>query len=251
MRHLVASAIALALFDSVALGDQVLYANQPVDPTQGPNGQLLRDGTFSDSMSSQGTYFYSQAVGQSFRISSEGTQLSRITIWGSSETNSTNPSGITSLDSNIRSLQVTLFRITPGDSYFPEVHSWTIDIGYVTQSRTGTYVPTLLTPVFQLDMSLGNSPSFAAGDYMLSVGANLVNANNAAFVWTDGQRNGNDPTIGNRSYYTVGEIASQWGSWLPVSQGQTSGAMVLYGIPAPGTFALIMMAVAGRRRSRS
>lgn len=252
MRLLVASIIAIssAPLSSALAGDSLLYENRPIAPTPGADNKLFRDGNFSDSMNSEGLNYHSQAFGQSFQILSEGTTLSKMTIWGSCESASQNPSSLTALDPAIVALQVSLYRIPSAGSAFPLIQQWNVPISLVTQLRTNTYTPNLLTPVFQLDFLLGNSPALAAGSYMLSVGGVLNDPDAPAFIWTDGERDGSLPGVGNTAYGTYGEVSTEWGLWLPVVDSQASGSMLVYGIPAPGAITALLLAGVRRNRRR-
>lgn len=252
MRQIVATLVVLAIGAPALGGDTVLYSNNVMAPVIGTGGTRFRDGPFSDAISSQGLYFNSQAFGQTFRILSDGTQVNRIRVWGSSETTSTNPQSITRLDPNITALQVTVYRYTANESEFPRVTTVpiTIPVAQVVQERTDSYVPGILTPVFQLDFNL--NLQLGAGDYLLSLGGVLADGDNApSFIWINGERDGRSQQVGDSSRYTIGEIASQWEDWLPVNNAPTSGSMVLYGIPAPGVITALLVAGArGNRRRR-
>jgi hypothetical protein len=104
------------------------------------------------------------------------------------------------------------------------------------------------TPVFQMDMALANDVTLGAGNYILAVGGILADPDGDAWVWMDGVADGSLPST--QAYLTVGDFAPQWGYWDPVNSG-VSGAMVLYGVPAPGALALLGLAGLrqGRRRS--
>jgi hypothetical protein len=92
-----------------------------------------------------------------------------------------------------------------------------------------------------------------AGSYMLSIGGVLTNGQTApSFIWINGERDGRSPVVGDSARFTIGEIASQWDTWLPVENAPTSGSMVLYGVPAPGAIGALLLAGArGNRRRRA
>ena len=255
MRLFVASIIALTIVAPSVAGDQVLYRNDARTPVSGPNGLQYRDGNFSDGFSSDGDNYYSTAFGQSFRIVADDpanpARLTRLTVWGASEYQASDPLSQTALDPNIVALEVSVFRIDTSQVYFPMVQNWIINISDVQQALTGTYVPGILSPVFQLDMALGGSYDFGTGDYLLTVGGILEDQEGESFAWIDGQRNGSTGGVGDRSYVTNGEVQSQWGVWLPIVGSDSSGSAVLYGVPAPGAIAALAIAGLRHRRRRS
>jgi MYXO-CTERM domain-containing protein len=129
------------------------------------------------------------------------------------------------------------------------VHSWTISTPLITQTLTDSYVPDVLSPVFQLSTALSGNKTLIGGDYLLSIGGLLTDADGDAFAWTDGQADGSLPAT--QAYATVGDIPTEWGRWSPANDG-TSGAFILNGVvPAPGAFALLGLAAAAWRRRRS
>ena len=243
MRHVVALSLIMGCSSAAFASDGVLFSNLPPAPTQPGNYQ---DGIFSDAMSSQGLNFYSQAFGQGFRIASDSTVKS-LRVWGASEyvESTLPPEQQQLLSNNVTSLQVSIFRLGGQGTSYPVVASWTISIADVLQARNGAFVPNIMSPVFQIDMNLGGNVSLTAGDYMLSIGGVLADPDGSAFAWISGRSDGSRP--GESGYVTTGDIASQWGIWSPDSSGAT-GAMELYGIPAPG--ALAVLALAGRSRGR-
>jgi hypothetical protein len=253
MRHFIASLTAIAVSSSAYAGETVLYSNNVMAPVPGEGERLYRDGPFSDAMTSQGLYYNSQAFGQTFSIARDSTGVSRLRVWGSSETTSNDPQSITRLDPNISALQVSVYRYDASETEFPLVTTKpiTIPVSQIIQTRTDTYVPNLLTPVFQLDMALGLT--LDAGSYMLSIGGVLTNGQTApSFIWINGERDGRSPVVGDSARFTIGEIASQWDTWLPVENAPTSGSMVLYGVPAPGAIGALLLAGArGNRRRRA
>ncbi len=251
MRSFAACAVVVGSMSALA-GADVIAQNGPVTPTTDPvTGWQLRDGTFSDGLSSSGNYFYSQALGQKFTVGSGQTvTIGSIDFWGSSEyISSQAPWTETALSSNVYAIQISILRITPGNNQYPVVHSWTIDTPLITQTLTDTYVPEVLSPVFQLSTALSGNKTLIGGDYLLSIGGLLTDADADAFAWTDGQADGSLPA--SQAYATVGDIPTEWGRWSPVGDG-TSGAFVLNGtgVPAPGVLALLGLAGATRRRRR-
>jgi hypothetical protein len=237
--------VSCAFAASSAAGVAVVAQNLPIEPS--PSNPRL-DGTFSDGLQSAGGYFYSQAFGQGFSLSGSGTLLSNLTVWGSSEFTNGNPSGNSGVSANITRMQVSIMRVSGSTGDYPMVANWSIPIGQVTQTNTGWLVDGILTPVFRMDMVLADQVTLAAGNYILSVGAILEDPDGDAWVWMDGVADGSLPST--QAYLTVGDFAPQWGYWDPVNSG-VSGAMVLYGVPAPGALALLGLAGLrqGRRRS--
>ena len=223
--------------------------NLPVPAVQDPvSGFTVQDGTFSDALQSGGSYFYSQAIGQSFSVASgQSSTITDISFWGSSEYfQSTTPWNQTALSSNIISMQIAILRTDTGTSDFPIVHSWTIQTGQFSQVLTGNYTAGTLSPVFLLSTVLAGNYTLGAGNYMITIGGVLNNPDGDSFAWTDGLTDGSVPAT--QAYATVGDTPTEWGSWIPISDG-TSGAFVLNGVPAPGAVALLAMAgLRGRRR---
>ena len=239
---IVASSPALAQSTPIA---QNLPYPAVLDTT---TGFYVQDGTFSDALQSGGSYFYSQAIGQSFSVASgQSSTITDIAFWGSSEYFQSNtPWNQTALSSNIVSMQIAILRIDPGKSDFPIVHSWTIQTGQFSQVLTGNYTAATYSPIFRLSSALAGNITLGTGNYMITIGGVLNNPDGDAFAWTDGLADGSAPAT--QAYATVGDTPTEWGSWIPVSDG-TSGAFVLNGVPAPGAVALLAMAgLRGRRR---
>jgi hypothetical protein len=239
---IVAASPALARSTTIAQNLPVPAVN---DPTSGFN---VQDGTFSDALQSGGNYFYSQAIGQSFSVGSgQSSTITDIAFWGSSEyIQSSTPWNQTALSSNIISVQIAILRTDTGTSDFPIVQSWTIQTGQFSQVLTGNYTAGTLSPVFLLSTVLAGNYTLGAGNYMITIGGVLNNPDGDSFAWTDGLADGSLPAT--QAYATVGDTPTEWGSWIPISDG-TSGAFVLNGVPAPGAVALLAMAgLRGRRR---
>ena len=234
-----------ALAQSTTIAQNLPYP-AVLDPTSGYN---VQDGTFSDALQSGGNYFYSQAIGQSFSVASgQSSTISDITFWGSSEyIQSNTPWNQTALSSNIVGMQIAILRTDTGTSDFPIVHSWTIQTGQFSQVLTGNYTAETFSPVFRLSSALAGNFTLGAGNYMITIGGVLNDPDGDAFAWTDGLADGSLPAT--QAYATVGDTPTEWGSWIPISDG-TSGAFVLNGtVPAPGAVALLAMAgLRGRRR---
>ena len=239
---IVAASPALARSTTIAQNLPVPAVN---DPTSGFN---VQDGTFSDALESGGNYFYSQAIGQSFSVGSgQSSTITDIAFWGSSEyIQSSTPWNQTALSSNIISVQIAILRTDTGTSDFPIVQSWTIQTGQFSQVLTGNYTAGTLSPVFLLSTVLAGNYTLGAGNYMITIGGVLNNPDGDSFAWTDGLADGSVPAT--QAYATVGDTPTEWGSWIPISDG-TSGAFVLNGVPGPGAVALLAIAgLRGRRR---
>ena len=239
---IVAASPALARSTTIAQNLPVPAVN---DPTSGFN---VQDGTFSDALESGGNYFYSQAIGQSFSVGSgQSSTITDIAFWGSSEyIQSSTPWNQTALSSNIISMQIAILRTDTGTSDFPIVQSWTIQTGQFSQVLTGNYTAGTLSPVFLLSTVLAGNYTLGAGNYMITIGGVLNNPDGDSFAWTDGLADGSLPAT--QAYATVGDTPTEWGSWIPISDG-TSGAFVLNGVPGPGAVALLAITgLRGRRR---
>ena len=251
MRHVVALLLTSVASATAAHG-AVIAQNQPLPPfTSG--GVSYQDGVFSDGLASGGNQFYSQAFGQSFSIGSGGSAtISGLTFWGASEyINSSNPSGQQALSSNIASIQVSILRISGSTSTnYPVIANWSIPAAQLAQVRNGSYVPEIMSPVFELTSALSGNISLGAGDYILSIGAILNNPEGDSFAWIDGEADGSLP--GSRAYATTGDVSTEWGFWSPVTDG-SSGAFILEGtvVPAPGALAALAMLGARRNRRRT
>jgi len=252
MRSFAACAVVVGSMSALARAD-VIAQNLPVTPSDPDpvTGWQFRDGTFSDGLSSNGNYYYSQALGQKFSVGAgQSVTIGSIDFWGSSEyVNSQTPWTQTTLSSNIYAIQISILRLTPGNNQYPVVWSWTINTPTITQTATGTYVPDTFSPVFQLSTVLSGNRQLLGGDYIMTIGGLLTNGDGDSFAWTDGQADGSDPAT--QAYATVGDIPTEWGRWSPASDG-TSGAFVLNGtvVPAPGVLALMGLAGTARRRRR-
>ena len=248
--RLFAASVFIIVAASPALAQSTPIAqNLPYPAVQDPTtGYFVQDGTFSDALQSDGNYYYSQAIGQSFSVGSgQSSTITDIAFWGSSEyQQSTTPWNQTALSSNIISMQIAILRTDTGTSDFPIVHSWTIQTGQFSQVLTGNYTAETLSPVFRLSSVLAGEITLGAGNYMITIGGVLNNPDGDSFAWTDGLADGSVPAT--QAYATVGDTPTEWGTWIPISDG-TSGAFVLNGVPAPGAVALLALTgLRGRRR---
>lgn len=250
--RLFAASVFITVASSPALAQSTPIAqNLPYPAVQDPTtGYYVQDGTFSDALQSGGSYYYSQAIGQSFSIASgHSSTISDVAFWGSSEyIQSNTPWNQTALSSNIIGMQIAILRTDTGTSNFPIVHSWTIQTGQISQVLTGNYTAETFSPVFRLSSVLAGNITLGAGSYMITIGGVLNNPDGDSFAWTDGLADGSIPAT--QAYATVGDTPTEWGTWIPIPDG-TSGAFVLNGInvPAPGAVALLAMAgLRGRRR---
>jgi hypothetical protein len=251
MRLFAASVSVIIAASPVLAQSTPIAQNLPFPAVKDPtSGYDVQDGTFSDALQSDGSYFYSQAIGQSFSVASgHSSTITDVTFWGSSEyIQSSTPWNQTALSSNIISMQIAILRTDTGTSDFPIVHSWTIQTGQFSQVLTGNYTAETFSPVFQLSTVLAGNFTLGAGNYMITIGGVLNNPDGDSFAWTDGIADGSVPAT--QAYATVGDTPTEWGTWIPIPDG-TSGAFVLNGInvPAPGAVALLAMAgLRGRRR---
>ena len=247
--RLFAASVFIIVAASPALAQSTPIAqNLPMLPVADPSGFAVQDGTFSDALQSDGNYFYSQAIGQSFSVGSgQSSTITDIAFWGSSEyQQSTTPWNQTALSSNIISMQIAILRTDTGTSDFPIVHSWTIQTGQFSQVLTGNYTAETFSPVFRLSTVLAGNFTLNAGNYMITIGGVLNNPDGDSFAWTDGLADGSVPAT--QAYATVGDTPTEWVTWIPISDG-TSGAFVLNGVPAPGAVALLALTgLRGRRR---
>ena len=236
-----------AAFAATVQAQTAIISNGPVATTK-QGAYQVRDGSFSDALSSNGGDYYSQAIAQGFSLSG-GATISSIDFWGASEyVTSTQPWTKTALSTNVNGFQITLFKVNDNGT-MPQVANWTIAANAFTQQLTGTYTTTTLSPIFKISAALSGATQLTAGKYAITVGGRLINPNGDAFAWIDGQWDGSGGST--QSYITVGDIPSQWGTWLPLTDG-TSGAFSLYGsVPAPGALALIGLAGLCSRRRRS
>jgi hypothetical protein len=252
MRFLAASAVISIVASSASAqsGGSVLAQNLPVTPTFDPSsGRFVQDATFSDSLQSQGNYFYSQALAQRFNVAAPSWTLTSLSAWAASEYIGQNPPSQTALSSNISALQVQILRLEGSTGQYPTVANWVIPIADILQVQQQTFTPGIYSPVFRLDMALANNVTLSTGSYILTIGGVLVDPEGDAFSWVDGQADGSQ--LNTQAFFTTGDVSSDWGFWAPVTDG-TSGAFELRGnaVPAPG--ALVALAVAGvaRRRRR-
>ena len=248
--RLFAASVFIIVASCPALAQSTPIAqNLPYPAVQDPTtGFYVQDGTFSDALQSGGSYFYSQAIGQSFSVASgQSSTITDIAFWGSSEYFQSNtPWNQTALSSNIISMQIAILRTDTGTSDFPIVHSWTIQAGQFSQVLTGNYTAETFSPVFRLSTALAGNFTLSAGNYMITIGGVLNNPDGDSFAWTDGLADGSAPAT--QAYATVGDTPTEWGTWIPISDG-TSGAFVLNGVPAPGAVALLALTgLRGRRR---
>jgi hypothetical protein len=166
------------------------------------------------------------------------------------------------LSSNIIAIQVAIFRITPGNPEFPLAEGetsqqaiWTLSRSQFTQLATGNSVDIdgTLSPVFQMDAALSGAFQLAAGDYMITIGGVLDNAEGDAFAWVDGAFDGGNPAT--QAYGTRANQPGEWGRWIGLAQApepSASGAVMLFGqgTPVPGPAALALLGLAGRASRR-
>lgn len=237
MRRSVADLVLASTFvlNASAGASVVIFENLP---NVGTGNRV--DGTFSDGLASQGLNFYSQAFGQGFQITEPGTAVNSLRIWGSSEFIDGIPPSVQGIAANVRSLEVSIMRVTSGATNYNRVYNRSFTVSsQVTQTATGILTQGLLTPVFQMDIDLGEFVSLGTGSYILSVGGILDNPEGNSFIWNDGVADGDAPAT--RAYVTVGDTAAQWGYWNTVPGG-ISASVVMYGVPGPGALALLSIA---------
>lgn len=237
---LIALASSLPLLCAPA-GAAVIFNNPPnVDSSN------RVDGTFSDGMASDGLNFYSQAFGQGFQVTQSGSAINSIRIWGSSEFTQGIPPTNQGISDNIKSLEVSIMRVAGTSTNYDRIYNRIFTVAtQVVQTATGVRTPGILTPVFQLDIDLGEDVAVANGSYILSIGGILLDPDGDSFIWSDGVADG--AQAATQAYLSVGDTAAQWGYWNPVETG-ISGSMVLNGIPGPGAVALL--ALTGLRQGR-
>ena len=229
------------------------YSNAPKPAVPDPNGSgfMIQDGPFSDGFSSGGNYYYSFALGQRFSINTTQT-FGSVRLWGGSEyiESGIPPWQQTRLSQNISAIQVSIFDIgATGPASTPR-HSWTIDIGSITQTATGNYIGGSIgySPVFRLDAALLGGYTLGAGNYLVSVGALLTIPDGSAFAWMSGIADGS--AAATRSYGTSGDQAGEWGQWAPLVGG-TTGAIEFYSeIPGPATVSVLALGGLARSRRR-
>ncbi len=192
-------------------------------PMTNASGQAT--GYAADAISSGGSYFYSQALAQTF-TASQGYNLTQLTFWGSSE-NFVQP-GL----ANFAGFQAVIY---------------SADFSTVIATKTWTLAQLQVTATGALNPQGGIEYQFAgnltgglaAGTYRLSVGAILVNGQDDAFIWSNGEAN-------SGLYYSIG--ANFGTNWSANDTG--SGSFLLFGnVPSPGALALLGLAgLTGRRR---
>ena len=251
------AALAIAASSAHALdgSNTLLYSNAPA--TDAATG--LDQAVFSDAYDSEGDYFYSFALGQRFSQVTDFTVKS-MRFWGVSEYIFGGSQA--ALSSNIIAIQVAIFRITPGNPEFPLAEGetsqqaiWTLSRSQFSQVATGNNVDIdgTLSPVFQMDAALSGAFQLAAGDYMITIGGVLDNAEGDAFAWVDGEFDGGNPAT--QAYGTRANQPGEWGRWIGLAQApepSASGAVMLFGqgTPVPGPAALALLGLAGRASRR-
>ncbi|MBU3683261.1 MAG: hypothetical protein FGM39_04485 [Phycisphaerales bacterium] len=257
MRRIVALAAGLTLMVASAASAGIpgtpWYSNAPKPAVPDPSGSgfMLQDGPFSDAFSSGGNYFYSFALGQRFSVSQTQT-FGSVRLWGASEyiESGIPPWQQTRLSQNISAIQVSIFDFNGTGPASSPRHSWTINVGSITQTATGNYVGGSIgySPVFRLDAALLGGYTLGAGSYLVSVGAVLTIPDGSAFAWMSGIADGT--LAATRSYGTSGDQVGEWGQWAPLVAG-TTGAIEFYSeIPAPGAVSLLALGGLARRRRR-
>ena len=239
--HVALIALTSPLLLSAPAGAAVIFNNQPnIDSSNEV------DGTFSDGMASEGLNFYAQAFGQGFQVTQSGSAINSIRIWGSSEFTQGIPPTNQGISDNVKSLEVSIMRVAGTATNYQRIYNRTFTVAtQVIQTATGVRTAGILTPVFQLDIDLGEDVALANGSYIMSIGGVLEDPDGDAFIWSDGVADG--AQAATQAYLTVGDTAAQWGYWEPVDTG-ISASMVLNGIPGPG--AVAFLALAGLRQGR-
>lgn len=244
--HAASASIFIITSAASAQSGTLLAQNLPVTPTFDPSsGRFVQDATFSDSLQSQGNYFYSQALAQRFNVAAPSWTLTSLGAWAASEYIGQNPPSQTALSSNITALQVQIMRLEGSTGQYPTVANWLIPMSSVLQVQQPTFTPGVYSPIFRLDMALANNVTLSTGSYILTIGGVLADPEGDGFAWVDGQADGSLPNT--QAFFTNGDVSGNWGFWAPVTDG-TSGAFELRGVPAPG--ALVALAVAGAPRRR-
>lgn len=156
--------VAASLAGAVSAHAVILFS-QPSDTAS--SGQVL--GSFSDALSSNGSYLYGQTIADNFTVGSGGWNVNTIRFWGGSE-GFVFPdlSNFTDFEVNIMSPLGTVVQggIVPKSSF--------------TITPTGNATGTGLEYLFELTVNF----SLAAGNYYLNVGSVNTSAVGDAFVWS-------------------------------------------------------------------
>lgn len=136
------------------------------------------DSYFSDAESSNGSYFWQQAMADDFTISSD-SNVTSINFWGSSE----NFDGSDNLD-NFASFDIVIY-----DTAFNAVGSWNIATSALNATPSGEFGTSTGATGYKFTANI--SQALVAGSYRLHVGAVLNDGFDNAFVWGSADGNGN------------------------------------------------------------
>ncbi len=134
------------------------------------------DGFFSDAISTNGSQFYGQAIGDDFTIASNSV-INTITFWGESE------NFLFDDMTNMASFDIQIL-----DSTFDTVATWTVSTASLSPTLTGQFGTFSGNSGFIYTATVNQA--IAAGSYVLHIGSTLVAPNDDAWVWS--QATGND-----------------------------------------------------------
>lgn len=212
--------LACLLLWAVPIWGFAFTIGNPIDSSS------LGGGNFSDSDSSNGSYFYSQTVAEFFELEQvdpdEYYLANHVQWYGLSEAFIDPDIG------NVSGFEVNVFRDgfgLPGE----EIASYKTSVGDLSAV---VYSVNSGNPIYQFDLDL---PAFmnlgSGGDFWIQIGASLVDGQSDAFVWATGVPNDG---------YVAAKLGTPWSEWMPLEDSSDS-AFLITGqvVPEPGAFELV------------
>lgn len=222
----------------LALAALAVSAQATFDVGNNPDFDTL-NGFYSDSLASGPDNFWGQHMGDTFTLDGAPSfDVQSIVFWGYSE-NFLDPldlSNVASFEINIWDLDGLGLPSTLSASYTLPTASLGVEEAFEIDTDYHVYKLTADVSGLSLD----------AGSYGLSVGANLVEPWDNAFVWLTSAE-------GDNSIFGIVYGADDWGNWLTVADRNLAFRVQGEAVPEPMTMAVLggLALVAARRRKKA
>lgn len=204
---------------------------------EAPDVASIGSGWFSDKLSSNGAYFYERSRGEGFSLTGAPSfNVNTIEWWGMSE------AFVDDDIINVAGFEVNIFNRT-GDTIGGLAHSFTLTKAASTPTQIGVAGT---VPIYKFTAS-GLNFNLASGDYLLNIGADLIDGvNGDAWTW-------HSAVAGSELKFYQTNTTLGWGTWAPVANSDNLAYNISgQAVPEPTTLALLagLGAVAARRKRK-